>query len=350
MKILIIKLSSIGDVVQTLPALESLRRGHPRAKIDWLVEEAASDIVVGHPMLDEVVVVKGRGWVKDTAENFRVARSLAEKRYDMVLDFQGLLKSGIWVYFSKGERRVGFANAREMSHLFLTEKLPPYDIERHAVERYLDLARCAGGAEAEGEAFSTPLHVGEEAGEAASGLLEDGGINGETDFFVVNPRARWETKLWPEERFAEVIRLAQERLGMRAVIVGSPPDRAAAERIAEMAGKGNTINLAGRTSLKQLAFVMGRASFVLTVDSGPMHMAAAAGTPVVAIFGPTAPWRTGPYGKMHSVIRKEMDCSPCFSRKCARLKCMDAIAAEDVMDAIVRLGAAGEPVSAARAR
>jgi ADP-heptose:LPS heptosyltransferase len=132
-KILIVKLSSIGDVVHTLPALESLDRGFRKkgikARIDWLVEEAASSVLENHPLINELIVVK-RGWGKNFAANWKAAKALKAREYDLVLDFQGLLKSGIWVYLSKGKKRVGFSNARELSHLAYNEKLPAYDIEQ----------------------------------------------------------------------------------------------------------------------------------------------------------------------------------------------------------------------------
>jgi lipopolysaccharide heptosyltransferase I len=338
-KILIIKLSSIGDVVQTLPALRALRQGHPDARIDWLVEEAASDIVKDHPLIDEAIVVKDRGWLKGVCGNLRTARYLARKKYDMVLDFQGLIKSGIWVFLSKGRRRIGFSNARELSHIFLNEKLPPYDPERHALCRYLDLARYAGGSPApateDGPIFpDPPIYIGEEEKERARMLLKEGGIPEGAPFFIINAGARWETKLWPEERFAELITRAKVTVEMKAVLVGSPSDEPRAGRINSMAG-GAAINLSGRTSLKELAYLMSRARFVVTVDSGPMHIAAAVATRVVGLFGPTAPWRTGPYGKGHRVIREGLECSPCFQKKCDDLVCMGDISVDGVIGAIL---------------
>ncbi|MBI5810019.1 MAG: glycosyltransferase family 9 protein, partial [Deltaproteobacteria bacterium] len=144
MRVLIIKLSSIGDVVHTLPALYALRKGlektGARAEIDWLVEEPASAILLGHPLIDNVIVVKDRGWTRDIKGNMKAARFLAGRGYDMALDFQGLLKSSVWVHLSRGGRKIGFSNSRELSPAFLNEKLPPYDPDRHAVDRYLDLA------------------------------------------------------------------------------------------------------------------------------------------------------------------------------------------------------------------
>lgn len=345
MRVLIIKLSSIGDVVHTIPALKSLRKGFKeagvKAEVDWLVEEAASSVLKGRPDIDNVIVVKRRGWTRDFSENLRVARHLASRDYDMVLDFQGLLKSGVWVMLSRGKRRVGFSNYREMSHVFLNEKLPPYDIERHAVDRYMDLARHVGGAEADPSQVDIEPSAG--AWASVKKKLKSRGVDPEGPFFVLCTQARWPTKLWGDARFAELARRVLERgagEGLRAVLVGGPGDASRLEAIRERTGDQaeRVVNLAGETTLRELAEITRRARFIVTVDSGPMHLAAAAGARVISLFGPTAPWRTGPYGPGHKVLRRALECSPCFRRDCreyaAGPRCMDDITVEDVMEAI----------------
>ncbi|MFQ5735702.1 MAG: lipopolysaccharide heptosyltransferase II [Thermodesulfobacteriota bacterium] len=332
MKVLIIKLSSIGDCIHTLPAAASLREGFRKkgikARIDWLVEEAASSILRDSRLVDNVIVVK-RGWFSSLAQNLKTARKLAATRYDLVLDFQGLLKSGVWVFLSRGKTRMGFANAREMSHVFCNDTLDPYDPERHAVDRYLDLARHAGGAT--GPA-SFRVDTGS-AGKTVAKKLKAAGLTAKEPFFVLIPRARWATKLWSDARFAGLARRLSERTGYRAVLAGGPDDRAGLEALKQSIGP-QAVNLAGKTDLPELAEVLRRAPFVVTVDSGPMHLAAAVGTRVVALFGPTAPWRTGPYGKGHVIVRKGLECSPCFSKKCADPRCMKDITVDDVLGAM----------------
>lgn len=332
MKVLIIKLSSIGDVAHTLPALSALRKGLDKgggkAQIDWLVEEAASTILSGNPLIDNIIVVK-RGWRKNYSANMKTARMLASNDYDMVLDFQGLLKSGIWVFLSRGKRKIGFSNAREFSHLFLNEKLPPYDVEKHAIERYLELAKYAGG-DAKGIEFLLP--VDKAARETATGLLKKNGLKAD-GYFVLIVRARWKTKLWSDEKFIELARKVVDKTGLKAVLAGGREDREGLEAIKNKIGK-NAVNLAGSTDLKTLAEILRASSFVVTVDSGPMHIAAAAGAKVVALFGPTAPWRTGPYGEGHVIVRKGLKCSPCFRKTCSDLKCMDEITVEEVLEAV----------------
>lgn len=330
MKVLIVKLSSIGDVVHTLPALASLRKGLGKeARIDWLVEEAASGILKSNPLIDNVITVK-RGWLKNFSHNLEKARFLSSERYDIVLDFQGLLKSGIWVYLSKGKRRIGFSNARELSHVFLNEKLPPFDIERHAVERYLDLAAYAGGAKGE---VTFPLSVNEDAKAGVLSVLKEKGLSEGEPFFVIIARARWKTKLWSDEKFIELARKIAAKTGFKAVLAGGSEDKDGLDVMRGKIGDG-AINLAGLTDLNALSALLSLSRFTVTVDSGPMHIAAALGVKVAAIFGPTAPWRTGPYGKGHIVLRNGVGCSPCFKKDCTDLKCMDGITPEDVLNAL----------------
>lgn len=333
MKVLIVKLSSIGDVVHTLPALESLSRGFRskgiKAGIDWLVEEAASSVLKNHPLINELIVVK-RGWGKNLRANLKAARSLKAREYDLVLDFQGLLKSGIWVFLSKGKKRIGFSNARELSRFAYSEKLPAYDIERHAVDRYLDLAASVGGQR--GEAIFR-LDAGK-ATESIKKKLKAKGVVG--PFFVMVTRGRWATKLWNDEKFIELAKEVIEKKKLRAVLVGGPSDKDGLGALAAAIGKGS-VNMAGETDLKELFALFRLGKFAVTVDSGPMHIAAAAGTKTVALFGPTAPWRTGPYGQGHMIVRKGLPCSPCFKKVCAAPRCMEEITVEEVLEAVDKL-------------
>jgi len=333
LKILIVKLSSIGDVVHTLPALESLSRGFEKsgagAKIDWLVEEAASSVLKGHLLINELIVVR-RGWGKNLRENLKTASVLKARRYDLVLDFQGLLKSAAWVWLTKGKKRVGFSNAREASHLAYNVKLPAYDKEQHAVDRYLSLARSVGGAS--GEA----VFIIDAAKEAVSvkKKLEAKGVS--SKFFVMVTRGRWKTKLWRDDRFVELARRIIGEKKLDCVLVGGPSDKKDLDSMAKAIGSG-AFNMAGETDLKELLSLFRLCEFAVTVDSGPMHIAAASGARTVALFGPTAPWRTGPYGKGHQIVRKGLSCSPCFKKECSMPECMEKITVEDALEAVNRI-------------
>ncbi len=339
MNILIVKTSAIGDVTHTLPALAALRRCYPEARIDWLVEEAAADMVIGHPELDRVLVSRRRKWVQELKNGPRLAalgqirdfiRELRAVFYDLIIDFQGLMKSGVLVGLARGRRKVGFGRGMEhaeCSYMFLNERVPAVDMEQHAVLLELHLLAAIGVACPE---IRYEIPVSEEQRQEITGLLASHGIGREETLVAINPMATWETKLWPDDSFAA---LADQLVadGYRVVFTGSSADQRSIKGIIA-AMEEQAVNLAGLTSLKGLAALYGRAALVISTDTGPMHIAAAAGTPVVALFGPTAPWRTGPFGDRHRVVRAEQDCSPCFKRHCpAQGECMTGISVEQVL-------------------
>jgi len=333
--ILIVKLSAIGDVIHTLPSLVALRRLYPDAHITWVVEEAAADLVKNHPYLDAVLISRRKSWSKDIQKgkilkplfNLRsLIKELRWRRYDLVIDFHGLFKSSIIVFFSRGKRKLGYDSLQELSGLFLNEKIPE-DMNRHAVERYLDFPRYLG-AKVDNVEFILPQN---NDAEVKVQLLMSKYKLDDKKFIAINPVAYWKTKLWDNEKFAHLADLANNKLKMKVVFTGS--EKESIEGItSRMTTEG--INLGGQTSLLDLAYLYKKAQMVITTDSGPMHLAAAVGTPVIALFGPTDPARTGPYGKGHTIIKSDLPCSPCFLKKCSTRKCMKDILPEQVFAAI----------------
>ncbi|MDY6850989.1 MAG: lipopolysaccharide heptosyltransferase I [Thermodesulfobacteriota bacterium] len=334
MNILIVKLSAVGDVVQSLPFLEALRRAFPQARLTWLVEEAASGIITGHPLLDRVIISRRKHWQKELkkgrirstlGEVVRFRRDLRAEKFDLVIDLQGLFKSGILVYLSGGRRRIGFDRSRELSYLFMNERLAPYDPDRHALLRYLDVAAYLG-ADTNEVKFNLP--VNRAAAAEAENLLAGTGPR----FVAINPGAKWTTKLWPFESWIELCRRLVDDSRVQVVLTGGPDECAVNKRIALEAG--GVLDLTGKTSLKTLAEVLRAADLVVCPDTGPMHLAAAVGTPVVALFGPTAPWRTGPFGPGHTVLRTKIECSPCFRKSCGEPRCMTGLEPDMVYQAV----------------
>jgi lipopolysaccharide heptosyltransferase I len=332
-RILLIKLSSLGDVIHALPTLEALRSLYPRGQITWLVEDTYAPVLAGHPALDEVWPVPrprpGNGlFLANVQEALRVARRLRMEPFDLVIDLQGLLKSAGWAALARGARKLGYDRTREFSYLFLTERLAPFDPEAHAVWRYLNVARHLGAPSAPprfrlGLRLPENLHqlLGPETGQPLA---------------VLHPGARWPTKLWPAAHFARLAGWLARDQGFRVVITGSPGDRGLAREIVTRA-EGPLLNLAGRTSLGELAALLGKARLAVTTDTGPMHLAAALGTPVAALFGPTAPWRTGPFGHGHEVVRLALPCSPCFRRHCPEPRCLTELTVSNAQEAVEKI-------------
>jgi lipopolysaccharide heptosyltransferase I len=341
MKILIIKLSAIGDVVQTLPALEAIKKAYPDSAVTWVVEEAAAGILEGHPLIDLLLVSRRKAWLRMLRDPFtalsglahiiRFLKELRSTRYDIAVDFQGLFKSGILIGLARAGRKIGFDRSREFSSLFLNERLPAYDREKHALERYLDVARYLGAKDPSPKCALPVERERKLMKERTEALRPQG-----RPLVVVNPVARWTTKLWPERNFSELAdRLVKEKHAV-VVFTGSREDRVVNNRVLSLMSQ-KAVNWAGETTLKELAALASLADLFITTDTGPMHLAAAAGTRVLALFGPTAPWRTGPYGPSHIVVRTGMDCSPCFQRRCEDVRCMRGITVDEVMRKVPNL-------------
>jgi lipopolysaccharide heptosyltransferase I len=344
--ILIVKLSALGDVVHTLPSLNALRRRYPEAHISWLLEEAAREIVEGHPAINRVIVWRRREfeaafksvrWLTAWRVFNEARREVRRFPFDLVIDFQGLFKSGLWTGLARGRRKVGFGRGMERSegsHLFLTDPVPAVSMEVHALERSLKLIEAVG-VPAGTVRYDFP--IGDAARRQADDFLAGHGIKAGDRWVAVHPMTRWATKLWFNDRFAEVADALADR-GLKVVFTGSGEDAPALEEIAGRM-KSAFVRTNGVGGLKMLAALLERAAVAITTDTGPMHIAAAVGTPVVAIFGPTAPNRTGPYGAEHRVLRVAVPCSPCFSKQCVArevepMACMKRIGVPDVLAAV----------------
>lgn len=329
-------------MIHTLPSLNALRKRYPAAKITWLVEEAASDFVKGHWALDRVIVSKRKKWIKGLfsasfLENFHellnFVKELRDTKYDLIIDFQTLMKSGILVALAKGKRKAGYGKGMEHmehSYIFLDERIPPVDMNNHAILRSLMLLESLG---IKSQKIQYDLPVFEEDREKTADLLKTTGFIGSKPVVAVNPVAKWETKLWDNKKFAKLGDRLVKDYGAEIIFTGGKDDLSLIEDITSRM-HSKAVNLAGKTTLKMLAAVFEQADLVISTDTGPMHVAAATGTPVVAIFGPTAPWRTGPFGSMHQVVRAELECSPCFKRKCNSADCMRNISVDQVLSAV----------------
>ncbi|HKY86226.1 MAG TPA: lipopolysaccharide heptosyltransferase II [Pseudorhodoplanes sp.] len=329
-RLLIIKPSSFGDIIHSLPALALLRDHWPDTRIDWLVKEQWAELLIHQPALNEVLLfpAKFSAWR-------RLRRSLRERRYDMVIDLQGLLRSGVAALLSGAPVRVGFADAREGSVRCYTEKISICREAVHAVDRNIDLLRQIGIPAAGSATF--PLAVPSSAERWAEDLWNKERLGEGQSVVVLHPAARGETKRWPAGRFAEVAEQLAAKMGARIILVAA---REQIGHVTEVTARLRTraINLAGATSLLELAALIKRASLVISNDSGPMHLAAALATPVVGLFGPTDPQRVGPYGRHTIALKKQFDCAGCSRRACVRdAECLKMISAEDVLAAASQL-------------
>ena len=360
-RILVIRMSSLGDVLHALPFAVALRHRFPGARISWVVHPSFAELVPGPPWVDEVISFR-RPLIfrplQSVADLVRLRRKLRAERFDLVVDLQGLFKSALVAAVSGCRNRIGGAIMREGSSL-ISHPIIGSNAAGHAVERNLDIARYLGAEIHPGTDKITepeyPLPELPDAVKTVAAKLADAGLMRGTPYVVLVPAARWVSKCWPPEYYAELAR----RLigdGWNVVLAGASGDRPLSEKIAAMLAESAATNnhpaaadmdftatdvasekfadLTGATSLYELVALIRGAGLYVSGDTGPLHIAAAAGTPLVAICGPTRPERTGPYGGCRmAVLVTPVECAGCLKKKCRNRRCMDAVHPETVHDA-----------------
>lgn len=332
-KILIIKPSSIGDIVHTLPFLGTINRLYPGAEFYWLVNRGFEKILEGNPYLDGIISFDRALWrdnpIKGIQSFIRMVRTIRSIGFNIVFDLQGLFRSGMISLLSGSKERIGLRYSRELSSIFYTKRLGYPENNNHAVSRNLSLIKDLGGSV---EEIEFPIIVTEKEKNRMRLLL---GFNKEDTYIAFNPFGGWQTKRWGFDRYIKLGNLLH-REGYKVVLLGGPKDKEEAEMIASRMEKEPIIT-AGKTDLKELAALLKYVDLLVTNDTGPMHLAAAVGTPIIAIFGPTDTRRTGPYGEGHTVITGDVDCRPCFKKRCEEMRCMDSIDVGEVLMSAKRI-------------
>ena len=320
-RILVIKLSSLGDIFHAIPAVHNLQVALD-ADVDWVTQPEYVDLVSCLPMVAKVIPFPRRQFWSRGGDLVRAVRAT---HYDYVVDLQGLMKSAIVARCARGRQRIGPSFQREGARFLYDVVAGPLNKDRHAVDEALDVVRYLG----------LPVLPVTFPIQFPGPPLEQA-----TPRVALVPWSRRSNKNWPTAHFIETARRMQREFGASIYLFGSPAERAGCEAmrvaLAGTAGAGAVINLAGQTTLVEMGGWFSRMNLVVANDSGPLHMAVALGIPVVTMFGPTEPKRTGPYGAGHHVLQPGIDCSPCFSKECrmARLDCMERITPEHAMVAV----------------
>ncbi len=273
-RILLIKPSSLGDVIHAMPTASAIKRRYPEKHLSWLVEEEAASVIQESPCLDDILVLPRKRWQRDLLDPFHFGstlreagvflRELRERRYDLAIDLQGLLKSGLLALASGARFRLGLEGSREGSLLFMTHRVPIADGPEHAVDRYLRVAAYLG---ADREKKEFPIRWSMEEEERVEALLH----GSSEPRVVLHPAARWKTKLWDKGRFATLGDMLVDRLGVSLFLTGGTSDLPLVKGIAE-GMRSRAFVLAGRTSLKELSALLVKGDLMITLDSGPMHI------------------------------------------------------------------------------
>lgn len=334
MKILILKPSSLGDVVQALPVLRRLKRHLPASEIHWWIDSALAPLLEGDPDLSQVVRFERRRWASPVhwPEMWHSVRWLRAQNYDWVIDLQCLARTGAFAWLANGKLLVGLDEPREGARGYYDIIVPRASFHTHAVDWYLAVLPRLGVP-----ARETFTWLPERPEVAAAVLAKWQPAN--SRWIALQPGARWLNKRWPAESSAELVRqVVGQFADVRFAILGGAEDEPVAETISRVAPE-RCLNLAGQTSLPEMVEWLRRCELMVTNDSGPMHVAVALGKPVVALFGPTEPRRTGPYGRLEQVIRHPLPCAPCMKPHCAwtpTLECLTAISPTMVFERVRR--------------
>jgi lipopolysaccharide heptosyltransferase II len=345
-RLLVVKPSSLGDVVHTLPLVHAIKRCYPSCYIGWIVQKSLSAILEYDPSVDEIVPIAIPSTSDPTAHRdafvhaaiatFRTWRQLRhrfkEKPYDVVLDLHASFRSGLLQTANPGGFRIGFADAKEFNTYFQDHTLSPDPSRPHAVDENLSFAEYLRCPPQPGD---FRVLTSDAARERVRMFLEKAGVKEGSRIVYANPGARWKTKQWTIGGWSKLAELLIRKVGATVIFSGSPDDAPHIQSITDLMTE-RALNAAGSLSLSDAVALIEASDVYVGVDSGPMHIAAFVGTPVVAILGPTEPAKVGPYGQGHRVFRREdLDCLACRKRSCKERFCMERIGPEEVFDATV---------------
>jgi len=339
--ILVIKLRYLGDVLLATPVFQALRERYPDARLTAAVTKGTEEMLKGNRNLDDVLVVERTS----LAGQLKFARTLRQRRFDCVVDLTDGDRSAVLAWFSGAPVRIGFNEEHRWRGLLYTVVATPRVDAVHRIAHDLEIVRSLGIEPKPGQ---PELPISNEEEGAAAKLLDE--IAGESlagegrPLIMLQPGARYWFKAWPIERFAILADRLADRRSCRVLIGGDPTEREMAQGIRTQAASKPVV-LAGRTTVRQYAAILKRCALFVGNDNGPMHMAAALGVPVVALFGPSNPAEWGPRGTHAEVLYNGLDCRGCFHPTCTRgeANCMRQIGVDDVFAAAVRLLVATEP-------
>lgn len=339
-KILIVRLSAIGDVLHCTPLTKALRQNYPNAKISWIIGDKSKDILLGNPYLDEIVVWNKEEWATllktDLLAGFRAFRALEKalqaEQYDMVVDVHAQLIPGLITWRSGAPIRVGFSNAKELAPLFYNLKAPQIR-KRPITQQYLGVLEALGISEYDAEMI---MPIAPENHQKAAQVWENYKISATDKVIVLNPSTTWMTKCWPPDYFAQLGNCLLQEKGVKIVLTGAKSDIPLVSQIKEKID-GDIIDIAGATSLKDLAAIARKCHLFVSGDTGPLHIAAAVGAPTLSIFGPTDPKVYTPSGEHHASIVTPAPCRLCRKRKCSKFVCMEQIEPKMVYQQALKL-------------
>jgi lipopolysaccharide heptosyltransferase II len=346
-RILIVRLSALGDVINTLPALAILRKNYPKSFIAWVVEDKAKDILLGHPGIDKVFIFRRKDWQINLTSPKKLLRmpkevpdfirQMKDNKFDIALDFQGNLKSGVISYFSGARDRVGFekSTTREFNHLFLNHKVPVPQPRINRVAKNILLLKSLG---LDTENYKVKLSDNPADEDYFAGFSKEH-LTPNRPLVVFHPGTSkfGLYKRWQPANYATLGDKLIKEYQADLVFTYGPGERGLIEEITSQMKQGALINYQTNPFTRFIPLFK-KASLFVGSDSGPLHLANLIGTPVIALFGPKDPVVNGPYHNKNAIIiRKNLECSPCTKRTCPKPDCMNLITVNEVFETIKKV-------------
>ena len=344
MRVLIVKMSAMGDIIHALPVLDYLHKVSPGIEIDWLVEEPFLDVVAGNPLISMTHTARTKSWRKRPfsrgtfAEAGALKRTMQDRAYDMVFDIQGNIKSGVYGWLTGVDTRIGFdadVLQERLNLLFTTRQIPLRPYDSHITDQYLRLVSVPFGRDYREMQLVSDIYTTPEDDAVAETLLAtlaDGLV------FLFHYGTTWQTKFWREESWLELGKTLLSRFPDSSILLswGNEAERQVVMRLSAAIGSGARV--VDRYSLKGLTALLKRVDLVIGADTGPVHLAAAVGTSTVSFYRASDGKRSGPRGDNHVIIQSPMPCSRCFRTKCDEdEKCRQSITVDAVLHGVEKL-------------
>ena len=325
-RILIVNVNWLGDTLFVTPFIRAVKESNPRSYIAILTHPRCQEVLTGNPHINDIILYNE----KHLLDKFSLISRLKSKKFDTAFILRRSLSRTMLLFLSKIQTRIGYNNKR--AGFLLTKRVSAPEKNTHKVEYFLGLAK-AMGIDTKNKNYE--FFISEKDKERATVILSAEGIEADEDFIAINPGGNWDLKRWPAENFAKLGDEIFTRLGSKIILTGAEKDIGLCRNISGFM-KNKPALLCGKTDLKTLGAVFERAKWAISNDSGPMHIAVAVKTPVVALFGPTSPEVTGPYGNSrYKILRNSVDCEvPCYNLSCKDNKCMTSISIKDVLGAM----------------
>jgi lipopolysaccharide heptosyltransferase I len=352
-KVLLVRFSALGDVIQTLPILPLIRQKYPDAYVGWAIDADLVHAIEGHDLVDQIHPCHRKRWSKDMRHPLSWAKTLREMNefaesvrsvgYDVALDVQGLFKTGLLTFFSGAKHRIGFAHGRELSTMFYQksyiDRQHYFDPSFHHVDHMALLTRVLGSCR---ENYSAPLPPVTLGTEIKMASMLDKGFTYRAPIVALAPGTQWESKRWSDTHWIELVHRILNEKKFNILFVGSPADKATVARILEkVPASPRILDLSGKTSIRELYALFPKIHAAIAADTAPLHIAAAAGTPhVIGLFGPTSVTRTSPIGSPDTRLfstEGQLSCQPCHKRVCplGTGECLERISAESIFAALL---------------